>query len=104
MGKIDSVKDVYASISALRTLLDNYPDLEKSDNLLNLLNSQNSLGFIIHLSQVMGLTTDDFINWLSKLLCGVEVISADGSVVDFELRDRDDGFLNKVEITLLLPL
>lgn len=79
-GKINSEKNkILSFIAAMRTLLDNYPELQRNDHLLSLLNTRSPLAFLIGLAEMFGLSKDDLLNWVSKILCGTEVIISNAS-------------------------
>ena len=66
-------------IASLRTLIDNYPELKYNTKLLNLLNSNTPMGFIMNLLVVCGVSETDLLNMISKILCGQYAMRADVS-------------------------
>ena len=75
MSKIrDSKTKVLGYISAIRTMLDNYPQPKLSDSMEALLNSNTPFGFLMNLLQICGVSSADLLNWVAKILCGQEVI------------------------------
>ena len=78
MQQLKVTQEVFGFIAALRTMLDNYPELRMNNNLLNILNSNNPLGFLLNLAEICGLSKEDLLNWVSKILCGAEVITTKG--------------------------
>lgn len=81
MGRsLNSMKEeVFGFIAAMRTLLDNYPELQKNDQLLGLLNANSPLAFLLGMAELIGLTKEDLLNWVSKILCGAEAIISNAS-------------------------
>lgn len=81
MGRsLNSMKEeVFGFIAAMRTLLDNYPELQKNDQLLGLLNANSPLAFLLGLAEIIGLSKEDLLNWISKILCGAEAIISNAS-------------------------
>ena len=81
MGRsLNSMKEeVFGFIAAMRTLLDNYPELQKNDQLLGLLNAKSPLEFLLGLAEIIGLSKEDILNWISKILCGAEAIISNAS-------------------------
>lgn len=69
----NEIDKIFGFIAAVRTLVDNYPELKKDERLLMLLNSKSPLDFLMNLAQIIGLTKQDLLNWVSKILCGAEV-------------------------------
>ena len=68
---LNSMKEeVFGFIAAMRTLLDNYPELQKNDQLLGLFNANSPLAFLLGLAEIIGLSKEDLLNWVSKILCG----------------------------------
>ena len=77
---LNSMKEeVFGFIAAMRTLLDNYPELQKNDQLLGLLNANSPLAFLLGLAEIIGLSKEDLLNWVSKILCGAEAIISNAS-------------------------
>lgn len=75
MSKVNDQKNrVLGYISALRTMLDNYPELKTSDTLERLLNSNSPLGFLLNLVEICGISQEDLLNWVAKILCGAETM------------------------------
>ena len=69
MGKLkEQQSQVLADISAINTLLQRYPVLTISDPLLTNFSLNTSIGFLIDLLEIFGVTQDDLINWLCGLL------------------------------------
>ena len=88
MSKIrDSKTKVLGYISAIRTMLDNYPQPKLSDSMEALLNSNTPFGFLIELLKICGVSEKDLLNWVSKILCGQEVIQ---TWVDKEKKKNSD--------------
>ena len=74
-GKINSEKEkILGFIASMRTLLDNYPELQRDEQLLSLLNAKSPLAFLLGLAEMIGLSKEDLLNWVSKILCGAEVL------------------------------
>lgn len=70
-------KTTLGFIASIRTLLDNYPELKNDENITNLLNIKSPLIFLLGLAEIIGLSKEDLLNWISKILCGNEVIISD---------------------------
>lgn len=72
-GKTNKEIDkIFGYISAIRTWVDNYPELKKDERLVILLNTKTPLDFLINLGEIIGITKRDLLNWISKILCGAE--------------------------------
>lgn len=79
-GKLNSEKEkIFGFIAAMRTLLDSYPELQRNNQLLSLLNTKSPLAFLLGLAELIGLSKDDLLKWVSKILCGTEVIISNAS-------------------------
>ena len=115
---LNSMKEeVFGFIAAMRTLLDNYPELQKNDQLLGLLNANSPLAFLLGLSEIIGLSKEDLLNWVSKILCGSEAIISNASKKatsaisgatrrNDSAQQVDQGILDTIEIAvkaILLP-
>ena len=109
---LNSMKEeVFGFIAAMRTLLDNYPELQKNDHLLGLLNANSPLAFLLGLAEIIGLSKEDLINWVSKILCGAEAIISNAnekttSVISGATKRNetnqqvDQGILDAIEIAI----
>lgn len=99
-------ENIAGFIAAMRTLLDNYPELQRNENLLNLLNSNSPIGFLLNLCEIIGLSKEDLLNWVSKILCGAEAIvnDAGGKVIEGIQgkgeRVVDQGILDIIEYSV----
>ena len=108
-SKINSEKnEILSFIAAMRTLLDNYPELQRNDQLMSLLNAKSPLAFLISMAEMFGLSKDDLLNWVAKILCGAEVIisnaskaatSAINNITDSgeNIENGNNGFLDVIE-------
>lgn len=84
MSKLkDSQSNALGSIAAMQTLLERYPTLTTTDSMLTNFSVNTSVGFLLDLLTVFGVTQNDLIKWLSKTLTG----SGDGA----------DGMLSVIE-------
>lgn len=80
MSKINDEKArILGYISALRTMLDNYPTLTTSDTMEKLLNSNSPLGLLLNIAEICGISHEMLLNWISKILCGAETIKSAGT-------------------------
>lgn len=77
-------KDVMGSLASIITLLERYPTLTTTDNMLSSFSLNTSIGFLLSLLEMFGVGQRDLIKWLAKILQGT---STDGS----------DGLLNVIE-------
>lgn len=113
MGRsLNSTKqEIFGFIAAMRTLLDNYPELQRNDYLLSLLNANSPLAFLLGMAELIGLSKEDLLNWVSKILCGAEVIISNASkaatsvISDATKRTEntekiDNGILDTIEIAV----
>ena len=84
MSKLkDSKSKVLGSIAAMQTLLERYPTLTTTDSMLTSFSINTSVGFLIDLLTVFGVSQNDLVKWISWLLTG----SGDGQ----------DGLLTVIE-------
>lgn len=84
MSKLkDKQSNVMGQLSAIETLLERYPVLSTSDPLLTDVSINTSVGFMLSLLSLFGITQTDLINWLCKLLAGDD--------------KKDSGILNSIE-------
>lgn len=78
MRQVKEVQEIFGFIAALRTMLDNYPELQRNEALLKLLSSDSPIGFLLNLCEICGWSKEDLLNWVSKILCGIEVLTSKG--------------------------
>lgn len=60
--------DVFGKIAAINTLLDRYPVLTTTDPMLTNFSMNTSIGFLLSLLEVFGVTQADIINWICKII------------------------------------
>lgn len=77
MGKVsDAKKKVTSYLSAIRTMLNNYPQPQIPDEMDKLLGANTPFAFLMELLRVCGVSTDKLMGWVSKILCGQNVIKS----------------------------
>lgn len=87
MGKNkDKQSQTMGKIAAINTLLERYPILTVNDPMLNSFSINFSLGFLLEVLAILGVTKADIIDWLCKILGGDE--------------GKGDGFLTYVEYAI----
>ena len=75
--------EVFAKVAAINTLLDRYPVLTTTDSMLTNFSVNTSIGFLLSLLEVFGVSQADIINWICKIV-----------------GDEDDGVLDAIEWTI----
>lgn len=71
MSKLkDSKSNVLGSIAAMQTLLERYPVLTTTDSMLTNFSVNTSVGFLLDVLTIFGVSQNDLIKWISKLLTG----------------------------------
>ena len=73
---LEEKKKTLAYVSAIRTALDNYPKLNSVNSVLNLVDTNTPISLILGLLHVCGVDEIKLLGWLSKMLCGQDVIAA----------------------------
>lgn len=69
MGKLKERKaKIFSQISAINTLLERYPTLTVTDPVSGNFSMNTSIGFIISLLEIWGITQTDIIKWICKIL------------------------------------
>ena len=58
------------SLASVQTLLERYPTLTTTDSMLTNFSVNTSVGFLIDILSLLGITQADLVNWISKLLSG----------------------------------
>lgn len=66
----DSKSNVLGSIAAMQTLLERYPVLTTTDSMLTNFSVNTSVGFLLDVLTIFGVSQNDLIKWISKLLTG----------------------------------
>lgn len=72
--------EVFAKVAAINTLLDRYPVLTTTDSMLTNFSVNTSIGFLLSLLEIFGVSQADIINWICKIV-----------------GDEDDGVLEPIE-------
>lgn len=94
MSKLkDSKSKVLGYISAIRTMLDNYPQPKMSDELMTLLNSNTPFGFLMNMLAICGVDTTKLLNWVSKILSGKEVLMSGINKASQKANEKISGAL-----------
>lgn len=74
----DKQREVFGKIAAMQTVLERYPVLTTTDPMLSNVSINTSIGFMLELLTVLGVTQDDLIGWLTYLLTGGNNNAYDG--------------------------
>ena len=83
MSKLqDSKSNALGSIAAMQTLLERYPTLTTTDSMLTNFSVNTSVGFLLDILSILGISHTDLIKWISKILTG---------------NGEDDGLLAVIE-------
>ncbi len=75
--------EVFAKVAAINTLLDRYPVLTTTDSMLTNFSVNTSIGFLLSLLEVFGVSQADIINWICRIV-----------------GDENDGVLDAIEWTI----
>ena len=68
MSKVkDTQHNTFGAIAAIQTIVENYPSLKNSDSIMESIDLSTSLGYLLGLLRVIGVTETDLVNWLSRL-------------------------------------
>ena len=71
MSKLkDSKSNVLGSIAAMQTLLERYPVLTTTDSMLTNFSVNTSVGFLLDVLTIFGVSQTDLVKWISRLLTG----------------------------------
>ena len=73
-------KEVFSQIASINTLLERYPVLTTTDPMLNSFSINTSIGFLLSLLEIFGVSQADIVNWICKMV-----------------GDKDDGLLMVIE-------
>lgn len=66
----DKKSNTLGTIASIQTLLERYPTLTTTDTMLTNFSINTSLGFMLDVLRVIGVTQNDIIGWLTKLITG----------------------------------
>lgn len=100
-------KNILGFVAAMRTLLDNYPELQKNENLVSALNTTSPLGFLLGLAEILGLTKEDLLNWISKILSGNNASNSNPSDSNSDsnvISNIHEGVLDAIEYAVKIIL
>ena len=71
MSKLkDSKSNVLGSIAAMQTLLERYPVLTTTDSMLTNFSINTSVGFLLDVLTIFGVSQNDLVRWISGILTG----------------------------------
>lgn len=94
MEQTKVIQEVFGFIAALRTMLDNYPELQRNETLMRILESNSPLEFLLAICELCGFSLQDLLGWLSRLLSGFEAKINEG--IDY-LEDEAKNSNSKME-------
>ena len=106
MSKVrDTQSKTFGSIAAIQTLVDNYPSLKNTDSIMQSLDVGTSLGYILSLLRVLGVTQVDLYDLIAKLLCGTTFFSGEGKSPAAEKAEKaTNGILDAIEYAVKVAL
>ena len=95
MGKVsDAKKKVSGYLSAIRTMLNNYPQPQIPDEMDKLLGANTPFAFLMELLRICGVSTDELMGWVSKILCGQNVIKSQVENIRTKKNEKNEKPLN----------
>jgi len=102
MSKVKDIQSkTFGSIAAIQTLVENYPSLKNTDSIMESIDIGTSLGYMLSLLRVIGLTQTDIYNWLSKILCGEAIWTDDmKETLTASSEKATGGILNAIEYAI----
>ena len=60
--------EVFAKVAAINTLLDRYPVLTTTDSMLTSFSVNTSIGFLLSLLEIFGVSQADIVNWICQIV------------------------------------
>ena len=101
----DRQSKTFGSIAAIQTLVDNYPSLKNTDSIMDSVSVGTSLGYILSLLRILGVTNTDIYGWISKLLCGENLYSDDTKSKALAVTEKaSNGLLDVIENAIKVVL
>lgn len=101
----DTQSRTFGSIAAIQTLVDNYPSLKNTDSIMESLDVGTSLGYMLSLLRIIGVTQFDLYDLVAKLLCGQSFFSGEGKSPAQEKSEKAaNGILDAIEYAVKIAL
>ena len=107
MSKVkDTQHNTFGAIAAIQTIVENYPSLKNSDSIMESIDLGTSLGYLLGLLRIIGVTETDLVNWLSRLLCGENIWKEEDSETKYSkaMENAGDGLLTGIEYAIKVVL
>ena len=100
----DAQNKTFGSIAALQTIVNSYPKLNLAGAIMGMLVTMSPIEFILYILRLLGITREEIINWLAKLLTGVKLFNKEEEEEEKEEREKNtkvsDGILDAIEYAI----
>ena len=100
----DAQNKTFGSIAALQTIVNSYPKLNLVNAIMGAFVTMSPIEFILYILRILGITREEIINWLAKLLTGVKLFNKEEDEEEKEEREKNtkvsDGILDAIEYAI----
>ena len=100
----DAQNKTFGSIAALQTIVNSYPKLNLAGAIMGMFVTMSPIEFILYILRLLGITREEIINWLAKLLTGVKLFNKEEEEEEKEEREKNtkvsDGILDAIEYAI----
>lgn len=101
----DAQNKTYGSIAALQTIVNSYPKLNLVNAIMGMFQTMSPIQFILHILRLLGITRQEIIDWLVKILTGSKLYQKlNEEKEEKEKREANtkvsDGILDAIEYAL----
>lgn len=100
----DAQNKTFGSIAALQTIVNTYPKLNLANTIMGMFVTTSPIEFILYILRLLGITREEIINWVAKLLTGVKHFNKEEDEKEKEEREKNtkvsDGILDAIEYAI----
>lgn len=98
MSKVsDAQNKTFGSIAALQTIVNAYPKLNLVNTIMGMFVTTSPIEFILHILRLLGITREEIINWIARILAGTNLFNKEEREKNTEV---SDGILDAIEYAI----
>lgn len=100
----DAQNKTFGSIAALQTIVNTYPKLNLANTIMGMFVTTSPIEFILHILRLLGITREEIINWLARILAGTNLFNKEETEEEKEEHKKNteasDGILDAIEYAI----